>query len=205
MPEHIKMPAVTPIARYLADGDQTIFAYPFPIFASEDLAVYVNGAKRISGFDIAGAGETAGGAVTFDIAPAEGEIVTLARELPIERLTDFLEGGDFSAQAINTELDFLTAVAQQVNRANDLMLHYGDHETPGETELPARSIRANKALGFNGDGDPVAVSLAGSNSCLMASGRVVTWLKASAVARILIRIVFMNRRVSECRPGFVQT
>ncbi len=39
----------------------------------------------------------------------------------------------------------------------------------------------------------------------MASGRVVTWLKASAVARILIRIVFMNRRVSECRPGFVRT
>ncbi len=46
---HIQMPDVTPIVRYLADGDETVFVYPFPIFASEDLAVYINGAKQVSG------------------------------------------------------------------------------------------------------------------------------------------------------------
>lgn len=162
MPDHIKMPAVTPIVRVLANGSQTIFSYPFPIFASEDLSVYLNGAKQISGFTIAGAGNTSGGTVTFSTAPAANAVITLAREIPIERLTDFIEGGDFSAQAINTELDYLVASVQQVERQNDLMLKYGDHETPGETELPSRSVRANKALGFNADGDPVAVSLAGS-------------------------------------------
>ncbi|HRQ61987.1 MAG TPA: glycosyl hydrolase family 28-related protein, partial [Alphaproteobacteria bacterium] len=159
---HIQIPDITPIVRYLADGVETVFTYPFPIFASEDLKVYLNGAPQISGFDIGGAGDTSGGTVTFDTPPAEDMIVTLARELPLERLTDFLEGGDFSAQAINTELDFLVAAIQQVNRANDLMLTYGDHETPGLTELPAKNIRKNKALGFDGDGNPVAVSLAGS-------------------------------------------
>jgi hypothetical protein len=162
MTDHIKMPEITPIVRYNASGTQTVFTYPFPIFASEDLAVYLNGARQISGFTIAGAGETAGGSVTFTAAPVNGTIVTLARELPLERMTDFIEGGDFSADAINTELDFLTAGLQQVNRANDAMLKYGDHETPGSTELPARSVRANKALGFDGDGNPVAVSLSGS-------------------------------------------
>lgn len=159
---HIQMPDVTPIVRYLADGIETVFTYPFPIFASEDLKVFINGAEQISGITIAGAGETAGGTVTFDTAPAEDAVVTLQRVLPLERLTDFLEGGDFSASAINTELDFLTAAIQQVSRENDLMLKYGDHETPGSSELPARSIRRNKALGFDGDGNPVAVSLAGS-------------------------------------------
>lgn len=159
---HIQMPDITPIVRYLADGVQTVFTYPFPIFASEDLKIYINGAPQIGGFDIAGAGITAGGTVTFDTAPPEDSIVTLARVLPLERLTDFIEGGDFSANAINTELDFLTAALQQVSRENELMLKYGDFEAPGLSELPAKTIRKNKALGFDGDGNPVAVSLAGS-------------------------------------------
>lgn len=162
MTEHIKMPDVTPLVRYVANGTQTEFEYPFPIFASEDLAVYLNGAKQASGFTIDGAGETLGGSVTFDAAPAINTIITLARELPIERVTDYLEGGDFSAQSINTELDYLIAAIQQVNRENDTMLRYGDHETPAEVILPDRAVRANKALGFDGSGDPVAVTLEGS-------------------------------------------
>ncbi|MEZ5814993.1 MAG: glycosyl hydrolase family 28-related protein [Alphaproteobacteria bacterium] len=162
MPEHIKMPNIVPIVRYVASGAQTVFTYPFPIFASEDLAVYIDGAKQASGFTINGAGNTAGGDVTFDTAPANGAILTIARELPIERVTDFLEGGDFSAQSINNELDYLIAALQQVARENDLMLRYGDHETPAATQLPDSDTRKNKALGFDGNGDPVAVSLEGS-------------------------------------------
>ncbi len=162
MPDHIKMPAVTPIVRYLANGESAVFSYPFPVFASENLAVYLGGAKQVSGFDITGAGATGGGNVTFDVPPAEGTIVTIARELPIERMTDFLEGGDFSAQSINNELDYLVAAIQQVERGSDLSLRYNEHETTTNVELPVRAIRANKALGFNADGDPVAVSLEGS-------------------------------------------
>ncbi|MBI1301345.1 MAG: hypothetical protein GC137_06770 [Alphaproteobacteria bacterium] len=162
MPEHIKIPDIVPIVRYVADGVDVSYLYPFPIFASEDLKVYFNGAEQVSGFTISGAGVTAGGSVTFDIAPAEDVIITLARELPIERVTDYLEGGDFSAASINTEMDYVIASLQQVNRENDLMLKYGDHETPGNVTLPDRGVRANKALGFDGDGNPVAVSLEGS-------------------------------------------
>lgn len=162
MTEHIKMPDVVPIVRYVANGAQTNFPYPFPIFASEDLKVYKNGALTVSGFDITGEGETAGGIVTFDTAPAEDTIVTILRDIPIERVTDYLEGGEFSAVSINSELDYIIASLQQVSRANDTMLKYSDHETPGGIILPNRSLRANKALGFDGDGDPVAVSLEGS-------------------------------------------
>ncbi len=44
--EHVKVPDVTPIVRYVADGIETDFTYPFPIFASEDLRVYLNGAQQ---------------------------------------------------------------------------------------------------------------------------------------------------------------
>lgn len=162
MTEHIKVPEVEPLVRYVANGAQTVFAYPFPIFASEDLKVYFDGAEQASGFDISDAGETNGGNVTFDTVPANGVIVTLERVLPLERVTDFIEGGDFSAAAINAELDYLTGSVQQVNRALSSMLRYSDHETTAGTVLPDRLTRANKALGFDGNGDPVAVSLEGS-------------------------------------------
>ena len=59
MTEHIKMPDVSPLVRYVANGSETSFAYTFPIFASEDLHVYFDGAEQFSGFDITDVGETA--------------------------------------------------------------------------------------------------------------------------------------------------
>jgi len=153
------MPDIAPLVRYVANGTQTDFAYIFPIFASEDLKIYFDGAPQFSGFDITDVGETAGGYVTFDEPPQSGTVVTLERRLPLERVTDFLEGGDFSAQAINNELDYLTASIQQINRDLSPMLRYSDHETEGHNELPPRDQRAGKGLGFDGDGNPIAVSL----------------------------------------------
>lgn len=159
---HIKMPDVPPLVRYLADGAQALFTYPFPVFASEDLAVYFDGARQYGGFTVAGAGLTAGGTVSFDPAPAQGVTVMLERRLPLERMTDFLEGGDFSAQAINNEFDFLTAAIQQVGRDQAPMLRYTDDEEPANVTLPTKAQRANKVLGFNETGDPVAVSAEGT-------------------------------------------
>ncbi|MBU0801052.1 MAG: hypothetical protein KKA05_08610, partial [Alphaproteobacteria bacterium] len=69
MTEHIKMPDVAPLVRYVANGTQTVFAYPFPIFAAADIVVRFDGARQYSGFTVSGAGVTAGGAVTFAVAP----------------------------------------------------------------------------------------------------------------------------------------
>ena len=159
---HIKMPDIAPVVRYLANGTQTAFVYPFPIFATEDLAVFFDGARQYSGFDINDAGETDGGTVTFDTAPASGTVVMLQRILPLERMTDFIEGGDFSAQAINNELDYLTATLQQVSREQSMMLRYDDAEDPSTVTLPTKLQRAGKALGFDAGGNPVPVSLEGS-------------------------------------------
>ena len=182
MTEHIKIPNVAPIVRYVADGAQTTYDFPFPIFASEDLKVTLDGAQQNSGFDIQGSGQTAGGTVLFDTPPPQNTVITLARELPIERVTDYLEGGDFSASSINTELDYLIASVQQVERENNTTLRYADNETPGKTTLPERGIRSNKALGFDANGDPVALSLEGSMASpdFTASGTGATTRTAAA-------------------------
>jgi hypothetical protein len=162
MPEHIKMPEVMPIVRYLANGAQVLFTYPFPIFASEDLHVFFDGARQTSGFDVMDAGQTSGGEIQFDAPPVNGVIVTLERHLPLERITDFLEGGDFSAQAINNELDYLTGSIQQISNDQAGMLRFETTEELGNVTLPNRAHRANSALGFDGNGDPVPISLEGA-------------------------------------------
>ncbi|HAJ89553.1 MAG TPA: hypothetical protein DCM27_00845 [Rhodospirillaceae bacterium] len=162
MVSHIKIPDVPPIVRLIANGIQTNFEFPFPIFASEDLAVYINGALQVSGFDVAGAGATGGGHIIFDTAPLNGQIITLERRMPFERLTDFIEGGDFAASAINTELDFVVAGLQQLEQDQAGMIRFNPHENPVTHIMPDRAIRAGKALGFDGDGNMVAVPLNGT-------------------------------------------
>ncbi|HBH27149.1 MAG TPA: hypothetical protein DDX54_07145 [Rhodospirillaceae bacterium] len=160
--DHIKMPDIEPVIRYATDGATADFPFPFPIFASEDLAVTIDDAPVTSGFAITGAGATNGGTATFATAPAAGSTLVLQRVLPIERVTDFLEGGEFAARALNTELDYMTALIQQVDGDNDAALRYPVGENPGDTNLPSRAARANKVLGFDGDGNPIAVSAEGS-------------------------------------------
>jgi len=152
--DHIKIPSISPLKRYVANGIQTDYLYDFPIFATEDLAVSFDGARQYSGFSITNIGETDGGLVMFDEAPELSIVITLERVLPIERVTDFIEGGDFSAQSINNELDYITAALQQLERAQKNMLKYHDHEEPASSILPDRNLRANKAFGFDGNGNP---------------------------------------------------
>ena len=80
---HIKIGAVTPRIQYAADGTQTVFSYPFAIFAAEDLLVSFNGAPQSTGFTIAGSGQSNGGTVTFTVPPGAGTLVSLRRQLPL--------------------------------------------------------------------------------------------------------------------------
>ena len=154
MTDHLQVPRGIPRVQYSADGRQTAFTYPFPIFASEDLEVYLGAALQQAGYTVAGAGATAGGTVTLAAAPAAGVVVTLSRRVPIERVTDFLESGPLSALALNTELDTLTACLQQVAADQSLMLRYADTDLPATAELPGRAVRANQLLSFDGGGNP---------------------------------------------------
>ena len=59
-------------------------------------------------YQITGAGASAGGEVTFVVAPADTVSVTLVRRLAIQRISDFQASGEFRAKVINDELDFQT-------------------------------------------------------------------------------------------------
>ena len=114
MTDHIRINDVSPRIQYVADGTQTTFTYPFPIFAAADVEVWLDGSRQSSGFSVDGAGNSAGGTVSFASAPAAGLLVTLRRQLVLRRTSDFQADGIIRAKTLNDEFDYQTMALQQV-------------------------------------------------------------------------------------------
>lgn len=158
MTEHITIGDISPRIQYTADGVQTVFTYPFPIFEDSDLEIYLDDTLQASGFTVAGAGESDGGNVTFASAPANGVTVTLRRRITVARTSDFQEGGAFRAKTINDELDRLIAVAQEIRDDLDRTLQLAPTDPDAALELPEAADRVGKYLAFDEGGTPIAAA-----------------------------------------------
>lgn len=151
-----------PRVQYVATAAQTDFDYPFPIFADADLKVYVDGVLKTltTHYTVAGEGEDAGGTVTF-ITPMSGdEVVTIVRELAVERLTDFQQNGPWSSTNYNDEQDKTYLILQEIKSAlkRALRLPNTTEVDTDDLELPAAAW-ASKYLAFDADGAPTPAAL----------------------------------------------
>ena len=145
---HITVGDISPRIQYIANGTQTVFSYPFAIFKPADMAVYLGDALQSGGFTVAGAGRSKGGTVTFGAAPAKGRVVTLRRELEISRTTDFQENGEFRSKVLNDELDYQTAVLQQVNEEVSRSVRHAP-TSAATVSLTFPEPAANRLVGWN--------------------------------------------------------
>jgi|GEM_PF-1564434 len=157
--DHIRIGDVSPRVQYAADGVQTTFIFPFPVFSASNVEVYLDDEPQSNGYDVAGVGESGGGTVIFDAAPAGGVIVTLRRFMTIERTTDFQEGGTFLAKTINDELDRQAAFSQQLEAELGRCLRLAPTDPAGDPIIPKKADRASRLLGFDGDGDPTVSNM----------------------------------------------
>lgn len=172
MADHITIGDVSPRIQYTGDAAQVAFTYPFAIFADADIEVYENAELKAltTDYTVTGAGNSAGGTVTFVTAPGSGVIVTLRRNIAVSRTTDFQESGEFRAKVINDELDKMTAQIQQVEDQTERSLRLAATDAAGALELPDKATRANKYLGFNANGDPIAADATGPTGATGATG-----------------------------------
>lgn len=153
MAEHIRIGDVAPRVHYVADGAQTVFVYPFPIFGADDIEVHVDGLRIASGFAVSGAGKSEGGTITFAVPPAAGAKVVLRRRLVMEPVTDYQPNGVLRANTLNDELDRQMAALQELREDTAGALRQGPGEVEGKFVLPMRAARANRLLGFDSLGD----------------------------------------------------
>jgi hypothetical protein len=155
---HIKINDSQPRVSHTADGVATAFAAPFPFLSGSDLSVWVDSLLMANGTNylVTGAGESAGGSVAFVTAPVAGSTIVVARQMGIARTSDFLAGSAMRAAALNTELDRLTMVSQELEAADERALRASSHDTGALAELPVTPDRAGRLLSFDVNGDPEA-------------------------------------------------
>ena len=146
---------------YSGNGSTVAFTVTFYFIASSDIKVLVrsaNGTEVVktlnTDYTVTGAGDPAGGTVTFTTAPISGETVVLARSVPLTQITDYTPNDPFPAETHERALDKLTQVTQQINEAVDRSIKLSLSNTMTSTEFTVdAATRANKILGFDAAGE----------------------------------------------------
>lgn len=149
---------ITPRVQYVASAAQTVFAYPFPIFADADLKVYVDGVLKAlsTHYTVSGEGDDTGGNVTFLSGMAGDEVVTIYRDIAIERDTDVSQNGPWSSESHNDEMDkvFLLLQQQKADHARAIRIPKITNVDDDDIELSPTSAWASKFLAFDANGKP---------------------------------------------------
>lgn len=149
---------------YAASGTGP-YAFTFEILAAADIAVYKDDTLLTITTDYTVTINSNGtGSITLTAAPTGATQIAIVGNRTIARTTDFTTGGDFFANTLNDELDQQTIFAQQ--NAEGLSRALSAPQTDPTTinmTLPRASLRANKALGFDANGNPVIADTLGTN------------------------------------------
>lgn len=144
---------------YLADGSQTRFNLLFPVFAPEDVLVFIDDVLQTHDFETL-LTSGVGADVTFSNAPAAGRTVSLIRAVPAKRQTDFQEGSALRAQVLNQEFDHMVAAIHDVAAAAGRALTAPAFEAAPDMEVPPIASRRNFLLGFTGAGAVTTTAIA---------------------------------------------
>jgi hypothetical protein len=152
---------------YTGDGSTVAFSVGNKFFADSDLDVYEGGALQTltTDYTVSGAGNDAGGTVTFVSAPANNAEVTIIRDVPDTQTTDLPAAGAFPSESVEDALDRRTVVSQQGEEAlgRSIKFKSTDQNLPS-AELPALTGLKGKALTFNATtGAPEATAFADIN------------------------------------------
>lgn len=108
---------------YAPTSPQTVFTIPFQFFLDEDIRVSIDDGvdttelSNPAGFSVAGVaidGGFDGGDITLVASIDDGETVKIFRDVAINRLTNFPGTGPFNIGQLNTELNKIFAILQNI-------------------------------------------------------------------------------------------
>lgn len=168
---------------YTGDGSTTDFPYTNRIFETTDLKVFLDTVEQLSGFTVSGVGDNDGGNVSFTVAPANGVAVLLLRAAADKQELDLVEGGDFSPDLIERELDRRTVISQQQQEEIGRSLRFRREDSGLPTGLmpPLDDIKG-KFLGVAIDGE--LTGLSGTGVEVDVSDKTVLPVGASTAERL---------------------
>ena len=153
MTEHVKIYGIKPRIQYVADGILTIYEFPFAIFKTSDINIYFGDELQdSSSYTVSEERHSDGGSITFESAPASGTIITIVRNLSVERTSDFQEGSTLRAKVLNDELDYQIACQQQIADNLNRSMVLPPYAADSDVNLTLPTPSAGKAIIWNADG-----------------------------------------------------
>lgn len=114
-----------------------------------------------------GAGST--GSLTALVAPTLDQKIIIERALPYKQEANFSENTAFPAETLETALDKSVIMAQQTKALAARALVIPSTDTGVTTVLPTSTVRAGKALFFDGSGNPSVTSTVDTISAAAAA------------------------------------
>jgi len=153
------------------------YAFTFEILANTDIAVYKDDTlltlttHYTVTINANGTGSVTITATGLALAPVSPTQYAIVGNRTIARATDFTTGGDFFANTLNDELDQQTIFAQQNSEGLIRALQAPQTDpTTVDMTLPRATVRANKTLAFDANGDPTTGEVIGDNRGNWAAG-----------------------------------
>jgi len=153
---------ITSVARrivYTGSAGVGPYAFSFPVIVNTDIAVYKNDVllTLTTDYTVTISGTTGQGSVTLVVAATGADRITIVGARPIQRSTDFVTGGDFFANTLNTELDSEVIFVQQVAETAERSIKAPVTDpTSINMTLPNNTVRAGRTLAFDATGNPEA-------------------------------------------------
>ena len=150
---HIKLHGVKPRIQYVANGTLKEYEFPFVIFEKTNIKVYLDDVEQNdTTYTVCGIKNSNGGCITFNTAPENNVIISIVRDLSIERTTDFQEGATLRANELNDELDYQIACLQQVAENLNRSMVLPPYAADSTLDLTLPTPSAGKAIVWNSDG-----------------------------------------------------
>ena len=138
----VQIQDVTPRDQYTATNAQTDFIYSFTLFDEEDIEVYrradedteANDRTQKLQLNIDYTVDLTTSIVTLLSAAGDGEIITIVRNAPDERLNLYTNGSVITADALNTDQESSVLMIQQNTMYNTVLTpHYNKSEIIDDT------------------------------------------------------------------------
>lgn len=156
------------------------FAFTFNILTGSDIRVIKNNTVLTLTAEYTIATNANGtGSVTLTgsgngTALISSDVLTIIGNRQLARTSDYVQGGNLFAEALNEDLDSIVIMMQQLDEKVSRTIRIDAGDVAGELLIPSQSQRASKYLAFGANGEPVAT--AGTTSTLVVSAFAETFL-----------------------------
>jgi hypothetical protein len=150
--------------KHNCNGAVTNFAYANKFQNDTDLAVILTDSEGeetvltlTTHYTVNGAGAAAGGSIDTVATYASGNTITIIGEPPETQAVTWSGVSNFEEGDIEDAFDKLTLLVQKAKEKLDRTIQLRKSSDLSGLELPADADLASKAIGFNADGDAIAL------------------------------------------------